>query len=118
MKVASADELVGAARFTSSYSDDRGGACVEAARLPVRWVKSSYSDDRGRECVEAGRLAADWFKSSYSNNQGRECVEGARLPDGVMAVRDSKDPHGPALIFRAEAWAAFLGAVSAGELGE
>jgi hypothetical protein len=61
---------------------------------------------------------AAWFKSSYSNNQGGACVEGARLAAGVMAIRDSKDPHGPALIFRADAWAAFVGAVSAGELGE
>jgi hypothetical protein len=69
--------------------------------------------------ASADELAtAAWFKSSFSDDRGRECVEGARLPDGVMAVRDSKDPHGPALIFRAEAWAAFVGAVSAGELGE
>ncbi|WP_328582309.1 DUF397 domain-containing protein [Streptomyces sp. NBC_00370] len=50
---------------------------------------------------------ADWFKSSYSDNQGGECVEGARLADGSMAVRDSKDPHGPALLFPASAWRAF-----------
>ncbi|MEE1786447.1 DUF397 domain-containing protein [Streptomyces sp. SP17BM10] len=33
-----------------------------------------------------------------------------------MAVRDSKDPKGPALVFTAEAWAAFVGAVRTGEL--
>lgn len=49
---------------------------------------------------------ADWFKSSYSNNSGGECVEGARLA-GYMAVRDSKNPHGPALLFPAGAWRAF-----------
>jgi hypothetical protein len=118
MTIASADELVEAVWFKSSHSNAHDGNCVEAARLRVSWVKSSYSNNLGGECVEAGRLAADWFKSSYSNPHGGDCVEGARLPDGVMAVRDSKDPHGPALIFRAEAWAAFLGAVSAGELGE
>ena len=59
---------------------------------------------------------ADWFKSSYSDNQGGNCVEGARLADGSMAVRDSKDPHGPALLFPPAAWTAFTTAVRNGEL--
>jgi Domain of unknown function (DUF397) len=59
---------------------------------------------------------ADWFKSSYSDNQGGACVEGARLADGAMAVRDSKDPYGPALVFPAAAWTAFASAVRTGEL--
>ncbi|NEA58887.1 DUF397 domain-containing protein [Streptomyces sp. SID13666] len=58
---------------------------------------------------------AAWFKSSYSDNQGGACVEGARLPDGSMAVRDSKDPHGPALIFTADAWQSFASATQNGE---
>jgi len=59
---------------------------------------------------------ADWFKSSYSNDQGGACVEGARLADGSMAVRDSKDPHGPALVFPAATWTAFTSAVRSSEL--
>ncbi|MEU6059395.1 DUF397 domain-containing protein [Streptomyces sp. NPDC047097] len=43
--------------------------------------------------------SADWFTSSYSNDQGGQCVQGARLSDGRMAVRDSKDPSGPAFVF-------------------
>jgi hypothetical protein len=58
----------------------------------------------------------DWFTSSYSNDQGGACVEGARLRDGRMAVRDSKDPQGPALVFPAAAWTAFAAAVRSGEL--
>ncbi|MBO8187453.1 DUF397 domain-containing protein [Streptomyces spirodelae] len=54
---------------------------------------------------------ATWFKSSYSNDQGGACVEGARLAGGVMAVRDSKRPDGPAFAFRADAWSAFLASV-------
>ena len=38
---------------------------------------------------------ADWFKSSYSGN-GTTCVEVAVLPRNI-AVRDSKNPDGPAL---------------------
>lgn len=84
---------------------------TEADRLiGADWFKSSYSNGSGGECVEVAHLVdgADWFKSSYSDNQGGNCVEGARLADGVMAVRDSKDPHGPALLFTADAWRAFV----------
>ncbi|MEU5209500.1 DUF397 domain-containing protein [Streptomyces sp. NPDC020742] len=50
--------------------------------------------------------ATAWIKSSYSaaNN---ECVEIARTAAGV-AVRDSKDPHGPVLLFPATAFASFV----------
>lgn len=110
------NELAAANWFKSSYSNDQGGACVEAARLDVTWFKSSYSNAQGGDCVEAAHLDAEWFKSSHSNNSGGECVEGARLADGAMAVRDSKVPDGPALLFPAAAWAAFASAVREGSL--
>ncbi|MBO1417913.1 DUF397 domain-containing protein [Streptomyces sp. FH025] len=56
-----------------------------------------------------------WYKSSYSA-QANDCVETGRLESSGMAVRDSKDPGGPALQFTADAWAAFVGSVKAGEL--
>ncbi|MBB5940137.1 DUF397 domain-containing protein [Streptomyces zagrosensis] len=60
--------------------------------------------------------SAKWHKSSYSSYQG-DCVEvGTGLPNAVP-VRDSKDPHGPALAFTAAAWSAFLAEVKAGEFG-
>jgi hypothetical protein len=57
-----------------------------------------------------------WFKSSYSNNGGA-CVEVAAVGDGsgVVPVRDSKDPSGPALTFTADAWAAFVSGVRKGD---
>ena len=58
---------------------------------------------------------AGWFKSSFSNGQGGNCVEHARLPDGSRVVRHSKDPEGPALIFTADEWDAFVTGVKAGE---
>jgi hypothetical protein len=76
----------------------------------VTWRKSSYSNPDGGECVEVSDdflAAASWRKSSYSNSDGGECLEVAdNLP--VVPVRDSKNPHGDALVFPAEAWAAFV----------
>ncbi|WP_380284916.1 DUF397 domain-containing protein [Kitasatospora purpeofusca] len=58
----------------------------------------------------------EWFKSSFSSNGG-ECIEVSGGLPGAVPVRDSKDPSGPALVFRADAWRAFVGAVQAGEFG-
>jgi uncharacterized protein DUF397 len=38
---------------------------------------------------------AKWRKSIRSGGNGGDCVEVARNLPGVVAVRDSKDPHGP-----------------------
>ncbi|WP_445518560.1 DUF397 domain-containing protein [Streptomyces sp. NEAU-174] len=59
-----------------------------------------------------------WFKSSYSDNGG-QCIEVAAnlvASRGVVPVRDSKDPHGPALMFEPTAWSSFVSAVRRGEL--
>jgi hypothetical protein len=58
---------------------------------------------------------ASWRKSSYSNANGGQCVEVARNLPGVVAVRDSKDPEGPELIFEPGQWATFTSGVKAGE---
>ena len=58
-----------------------------------------------------------WRKSTRSAQQG-DCVETAFLPDGGVAVRDSKDRTGPALIFTAAEWSAFIGGVKDGEFDE
>jgi hypothetical protein len=50
---------------------------------------------------------ATWRKSSYSGTNGGNCVEVAGNLPGVVAVRDSKDPDGPALVFTPAGWAAF-----------
>ncbi|NJQ02877.1 DUF397 domain-containing protein [Streptomyces zingiberis] len=57
---------------------------------------------------------AVWRKSSYSNQEGGNCVEVAAGFPGVVPVRDSKAPHGPALVFGAGSWAAFIAEVQAG----
>ncbi|MEU1756125.1 DUF397 domain-containing protein [Micromonospora matsumotoense] len=52
--------------------------------------------------------AARWRRSSRSSASGSNCVEVAELFGG-LAVRDSKDPGGPALHFGRDAWSSFLG---------
>ncbi|MEW1659749.1 DUF397 domain-containing protein [Streptomyces sp. NPDC093707] len=65
--------------------------------------------------IRADDLSVNWYSSSYSNDQGGQCVQGGKLSNGSMAVRDSKHPHGPAFIFPASAWNAFVGAVKDNE---
>lgn len=51
-----------------------------------------------------------WRRSSYSNQAGGDCVEVADgLPGRLVPVRDSKVPYGPALVFGAGSWEAFVG---------
>ncbi|MEV0217462.1 DUF397 domain-containing protein [Micromonospora sp. NPDC050695] len=52
---------------------------------------------------------ARWRKSSRSNGSGGNCVEVADNLPGLVAVRDSKDPGGPVLVFAPDAWRAFVG---------
>lgn len=55
-----------------------------------------------------------WRTSSYSSPQGN-CVEVADLGDSGRAVRDSKDPAGPALSVTPAGWVAFTTGVRHGE---
>jgi hypothetical protein len=59
---------------------------------------------------------AQWFKSSHSGGNGGDCVEVATNLPGIVAVRDSKAPNGPALVFVPEAWAAFIAQVKADKI--
>ncbi|MFI9366089.1 DUF397 domain-containing protein [Kitasatospora sp. NPDC053057] len=54
----------------------------------------------------ASAASLKWRKSTYSGNNNN-CVEVADLPDGSVAVRDSKNPDGPALIFPRSVWNQF-----------
>ncbi|WP_433388501.1 DUF397 domain-containing protein [Micromonospora sp. KLBMP9576] len=55
---------------------------------------------------------ARWRRSTRSSGNGGNCVEVADNLPGVVAVRDSKDPAGPALAFAPAAWRAFVATVA------
>lgn len=57
--------------------------------------------------------AATWHKSSYSGGDGGDCLEVASGHPTLIPVRDSKNPLGPKLTFRSEAWFAFVEGVKA-----
>ncbi len=56
-----------------------------------------------------------WFTSSFSTGNGNGCVEVAFLPDGGVAVRDTKDRSLPPHRYTAAEWDAFVAGVHAGE---
>ncbi|MEU1905370.1 DUF397 domain-containing protein [Streptomyces hygroscopicus] len=55
-----------------------------------------------------------WRKSSYSNQAGGDCVEVVDGIPGVVPVRDSKRPDGPALVFPPASWTAFVDELTTG----
>lgn len=60
---------------------------------------------------------AVWIKSRRSGPISDNCVEAAAIPGGV-AVRDSKNPTGPALLFTTGEWDAFVGGVEDGDFAK
>ena len=65
--------------------------------------------------MSAGELTgAAWWKSQRSNSQGA-CVEIARISADTVAMRNSRDPQGPALICQRDAIAALMAGLQDGK---
>lgn len=80
-------------------------------------VSRSYDGDdvyNGMPATELGRVIGnlDWRASSSAGGPG---VEMARLPDGQVAVRNSADPSGPALIYTRAEIEALIGGAQDGD---
>ncbi len=71
-----------------------------------------------RNGTSATRLAGvTWRKSRYSGQIGN-CVETAALDGGEIALRNSRYPSGPALVFTRDEMAAFLAGAKDGEFDD
>jgi hypothetical protein len=66
--------------------------------------------------MTADDVTAPWVRSSYSGPQGN-CVEVAFLDGGEVALRNSRNPGGAALVFTRTEWEAFLSGARDGEFG-
>ena len=65
--------------------------------------------------ISASQLeGATWRKSQRSNSQGA-CVEIARISADTVAMRNSRDPQGPALICQRDAIAALMAGLQDGK---
>jgi hypothetical protein len=74
--------------------------------------------ERFENGIPADRLAgAQWRKASYSGSVGN-CVEVAALTSGEIAMRNSRFPAGPALVYTRAEMAAFLAGAKDGEFDD
>jgi Domain of unknown function (DUF397) len=67
--------------------------------------------------VADARWVTRWVKSTHSGPTGGNCVEVAFLAGDRVAVRNSRHPAGPALVFPAADWATFVARARDGEFG-
>jgi hypothetical protein len=91
------------------------------AREWINWRNEMTADGQGSRSyngVPAGALlGVRWRKSARSSAQGN-CVELARLAGAEVAIRNSRDPEGPALVLTGAELDAFLGGVKDGEFDD
>ena len=81
-------------------------------------MRSDRQGSRSYNGMPAGELpGARWRKSTRSSAQGN-CVELARLAGAEVAIRNSRHPQGPALIFTDAELDAFLAGVKDGEFDD
>ncbi|QJS12303.1 DUF397 domain-containing protein [Streptomyces argyrophyllae] len=64
--------------------------------------------------MPASALGDHGWECPWSGPNGGQCVETKRLADGRVAVRQSTDPDGPALIYTPEEITAFVTGVKRG----
>ncbi|MFJ5737236.1 DUF397 domain-containing protein [Streptomyces microflavus] len=65
--------------------------------------------------VSAAEIEGVTWKKAQASVGGGECVEAAGLPSGGVALRNSRYPAGPALVFTDAEWGAFLAGAKGSE---
>ncbi|MER7108216.1 DUF397 domain-containing protein [Streptomyces sp. NPDC000229] len=65
--------------------------------------------------MPAAELGADGWHKPWSGGNGGNCIEAMKLSDGRVAVRQSADPDGPALIYSHKEIAAFIQGAKSGK---
>ena len=89
--------------------------------LKAEALSPRASVDVARKAIQMDLTGATWRKSSFSGGNGGTCVEIAIVPGSkegseyVIAMRDSRRPDGPVLIFTPAEWEAFTLGVQDGE---
>ena len=58
--------------------------------------------------IPAEQLGTEGWHKPWSGQNGGSCLEAKRLPHGQVAIRQSTDPAGPALVCHVSGFAAFL----------
>jgi hypothetical protein len=67
-----------------------------------------------RNGVPAADLGADGWAKPWSSPNGGSCLEAKKLPGGRVALRQSTDPYGPALVLQPAEIAAFIDGAKSG----
>ncbi|MEV6791983.1 DUF397 domain-containing protein [Streptomyces sp. NPDC051320] len=80
--------------------------------LPTNTVHSNAAPANG---ISATSLGVDGWEKPWSGTNGGNCVEAKRLPGGMIALRQSTDPSGAALIYTRDELAAFIAGAKAGQ---
>ncbi|WP_052849977.1 DUF397 domain-containing protein [Streptomyces avicenniae] len=65
--------------------------------------------------MPAGELGSDGWRKPWSGTNGGNCVEVMKLADGRVALRQSTDPEGPALIYTPHEIETFIRGTKRGE---
>jgi hypothetical protein len=86
----------------------------KSSLVRLRTRKSDEMDQTTNGICAAHLSGVSWQKSSRSNPSGN-CVELAPLPGGGIAMRNSRDPEGPALIYTHDEIAAFIAGARDGD---
>jgi Domain of unknown function (DUF397) len=71
------------------------------------------SPEPARNGIPAASLGPDGWTKPWSDNGG-DCLEAKKLPGGRIALRQSTDPHSPALILEPNEIRAFVNGAKAG----